>query len=139
MKVTARSIYKNWPIAFFVIVGVVIGYRAILLKKDHQLTIGVVTSIDVSGYKSGGDYSINYEYFVNGQKYSDNYNSDFCSGQSIHKLNELLSGRRFPVAYSTRYPGDGVILITEGMAKKYNFVLPDSLKKYDSLVTCKGI
>jgi hypothetical protein len=138
MNFRSWKTYRNLPaILFFTIVPGLMFYRAWLVKKDHRFTIGVVTSVGEPGYRSTGDYAINYEYYLDGHRHYMNFNSKFCGNLTIHELNERLSGKHVAVAYSTQHPGDCVLLITLEMAEKYHFVMPDSLKVYDSLLTCK--
>ena len=55
-----RSLYKNFQ-----------------FKNDFEITIGQVSKITTPGWKSSGDYSMLYEYTINGKKYVGNNNYTF--------------------------------------------------------------
>lgn len=46
-------------------------------------TLGKVTEITKPGWKNYGDYSVLYEYKVNGKRYNANSNFKYCQGQSM--------------------------------------------------------
>ncbi|MBS1948775.1 MAG: hypothetical protein JST47_13510 [Bacteroidetes bacterium] len=108
-----------------------------MFLKDYEFTIGRVTEITLPGWKSSGNYSILYDYWVNNKLYHNNENYDFCRGMSISKLKSLLIGKQFPVAYSTNDPGACSMLLTQENADRFHYALPDSVRYYDSVLTCK--
>ena len=121
------------------LVGMVIAglWKRYLLTHDFAYTTGTVTNITVRGYKSGGDYSILYEYVVMGKMYGSNNDYNYCHGQSIAGLKVLLAGKQFPVAYAVKDPSTSTLLITKKYADQFNYKLSDSARVYDSLLTCQ--
>ena len=110
------------------------GYQ---FRSQFAFTNGTVTKITLSGYRSPGDYSILYEYKVNGDLYHGNNNGNYCSGQNMGLIKELLVGKQFPVVYGTKKPSMGFIMLNQKYANKYNYKLPDSVRYYDSVLNCK--
>jgi hypothetical protein len=125
-------------IAAFLIIGVIYAfYKSDQLHHHYAFTNGMVTQITSPGYKNYGDYSVLYEYKVNGQTYHDNDNCKYCPGQNMGQIKALLIGKKFPVAYGTKDASAGVLLLTQDDADKFKYTLPDSVKFYDSVLTCK--
>jgi len=125
-------------IAVFLIIGVIYAfYKSDQLHHNYAFAVGTVTEITPSGYENFGDYSVLYEYKVNGQTYRDNNNLKYCSGQNMAQIKVLLIGKQFPVAYGTKDASGGVLLLTQDHADQFKYTLPDSVKYYDSILTCK--
>jgi hypothetical protein len=122
----------------FLIVMLIIGlYKRYLLIHNFEFVAGKVTEITLPGWKSSGDYSVLYEYQVSGKLYRSNNNYNYCGKLGLTKLSALLVGKSFPVAYAVKDASTGVLLLTEEGADKFHYKLPDSVKFYDSMLTCK--
>src|SRR6185437_1665370 len=125
-------------IAGLLIIGVIYAFlKSDQLHHHYAFTVGTVTEITLPGYKSFGDYSILYEYEVNGKIYHDNNNFKNCSGQTMAQIKALLIGKTFPVAYGTTDASGGVLLLTQDHADQFKYTLPDSVRYYDSVLNCK--
>jgi len=120
-----------------------VGGVAVMFYKQHQFmenyrfTIGRVTEINGPGWKSSGDYSVMFEYWVNKKVYRNNENYNYCGALGMSKIKSLLVGRQFPVAYSVNDPNTSTMLITLKNAERFKYQLPDSLRPYDSVLICK--
>ncbi len=122
----------------FLISMVIIGlYKKYLLNHNFAFVTGKVTEITPPGWKSSGDYSILYEYHVSGKLYRSNDNYNYCGHMGITKLSALLVGKSFPVVYAVKDASTGIMLLTEESAVQFHYQLPDSVKFYDSVLTCK--
>lgn len=123
---------------FFGLCIIMLFYKRHQFLKNYRFTTGTVTEITGPGYHSTGDYSILYNFWVDHKKYHRNENNNYCSGWwSRSKIKLLLVGKQFPVAYSTNDPGTCSMLITQENADRFHYQLPDSVKFYDSALTCK--
>jgi hypothetical protein len=117
---------------------VIIGlYKKYLLSHNFAFVTGKVTEITPPGWKSSGDYSVLYEYQVSGKQYRSNNNYNYCGHLGRTKLSALLVGKNFPVAYAVKDASTGIMLLTEENAIQFHYQLPDSVKYYDSVLTCK--
>jgi hypothetical protein len=117
---------------------VIIGlYKKYLLSHNFAFVTGKITEITRPGLKSSGDYSILYEYHVSVKRYGSNNNYNYCGHSGIKKLSALLVGKSFPVAYAVKDASTGIMLLTEESAIPFHYQLPDSVKFYDSVLTCK--
>jgi len=140
LKAVNKKVNK---IGGYIAVTFLIGMLIFIFYKRHQLlhhfafTLGKVTEITKPGWKNYGDYSVLYEYKVNGKRYNANSNFKYCQGQSMATVNSLLVGKIFPVAYAVESPIAATLLLTEDNADRFKYVLPDSVKYYDSVLTCK--
>jgi len=127
----------------YIVVLFLIGMLAFMLLERHRLlhryefTMGRVTEITKPGWRNYGDYSILYKYEVNGKEYKANSNFKYCPGQGMASLVSLLVGKQFPVAYAIESPFAADILLTQDNADRFKYILPDSVKFYDSVLTCK--
>jgi hypothetical protein len=130
--------YTGFVVLFFIVfwIGRSI-YKNYQFKGDYKITIGRVNGIASSGWKSSGDYSLLYDYTINGIRYTANSNYNLCDGLSKDKVGSLVINKFFPVAYSVKDVTKSVIIITQKEATIFNYVIPDSLLSYDSLLTCK--
>ena len=52
-------------------------------------------------------------------------------------IKALLVGKIFPVAYAVESPIAATLLLTQDNADRFKFGLPDSVKFYDSVLTCQ--
>jgi len=123
--------------AFLIFILIYAFYKSYQIHHHYAFTVGTVTKITPPGYKSYGDYSVLYKYEVNGRTYRDNNNCKYCSGQTMAQIQALLIGKQFPVAYDTNDASGGIMLLDQDHADQFKFILPDSLKFYDSVLTCK--
>jgi hypothetical protein len=133
----ANKVGGYLALAFLIIMASIAIYKAYQIRHHFAFTTGRVTYITPPGYKSSGDYSIVFEYKVNGEVYHGNNNPNFCDGQSREQIKALLLGKRFPVVYGVKSPSAGFMLLNQDYANKFNYTLPDSVKFYDSVLTCK--
>jgi hypothetical protein len=139
-KVVNNKVNK---IGGYIAVAFLIGMLIFIFYKRHQLlhhfafTLGRVTEITKPGWKNYGDYSVLYEYKVNGKRYNANSNFKYCQGQSMAIVNSLLVGKIFPVAYAIESPIAATLLLTQDNADQFKYTLPDSVRYYDSVLTCK--
>lgn len=121
-------------IAFYLIWSI---YGSYQLHNDFSFTTAKINHIALPGWKSSGDYSVLYEYEVNGEKYKGNANYNLCPNQTRDDISVAIVNKRFPVAYSKKQIGTSAIILTESRARDFNYKIPDSLLVYDSLLTCK--
>lgn len=125
-------------IAGLLIIGVIYAFlKSDQLHHHYAFAVGTVTAITPPGYKSYGDYSVLYNYQVKGQTCRNNLNCKICSGQTVAQIKALLIGKQFPVAYDTKDAVTGVLLLTQDDADQFKYNLPDSVKYYDSVLSCK--
>ena len=122
---------------FFALGILMLFYKRQQFMKNYEFTTGTVVEITGPGYHSTGDYSILYDYCVDNKKYHRNENYNFCSGWDRPKIKLLLVGKQFPVAYSVRDAGTCSMLLTQENADRFKYQLPDSVRYYDSALTCK--
>jgi hypothetical protein len=113
-----------------------LGWKGYQLRHHFAFTAGTVTRVSGPG-RSAGDYSIIYTYEVGGKRYSNDNTYSFCPGQSRKGLGDLLVGKRFPVVYAVKDPWGGFMVLNQDYADKYHYQLPDSVRYYDTLLTCK--
>lgn len=126
-----------FALAFLITIALVAIYKGYQIRHHFAFTTGIVKYITPPGYKSSGDYSIVFEYKVNGEVYHGNNNPDFCGSQNINQIKALLLGKQFPVVYGVKSPSAGVMLLNQDYANKFKYTLPDSVKFYNSVLTCK--
>ena len=122
---------------FFTIGIAMLFYKRYQFMKNHVFTTGTVVEITGPGYHSTGDYSILYDYWVENKKYHRNENYNYCRGWTRQKIELLLVGKQFPVAFSANDPGVCSMLLTQDNADRFKYQLPDSVKFYDSVLSCK--
>jgi len=104
---TSKNIAGYIALSVFIIFIVCMLYKGYQFRHHFAFTKGTVIKITNSGYKSSGDYSVIFEYTVNGEIYHGNNNRDYCAGQSMTKIKALLIGKQFPVVYGTQSPSGG--------------------------------
>jgi hypothetical protein len=126
-------------LVFFVGMGSYIAYSIYQLKNNFKITAAKVNEIQVSGFKnSPGDYCVLYEYYIDGEKYKSSSCYSFCNNtQTVKKVRALLQDKTFPVAYAQKSKSVSFLLILQKDADKYNYIIPDSLRIYDSVLSCK--
>jgi len=125
-------------LAFLVFGLFIIFYRHNQLEKNFKIAEGRVSEVQASGWKnSPGDCAVLYEYFVNGKKYENNNNYNFCNNLSLQRIKLLLERKSFPVAFAVNAPSAGVMIIKKEEAERFNYLIPDSMLVYDSVLTCK--
>jgi hypothetical protein len=130
--------YLGYAILMFIIFW--IGrtfYKNNQLKSDYKFTKGKVNDIVSSGWKGYGDYSLLYDYTIDGVKYASNVNYKLCDGLTKGKVRASLMNKFFPVAYSAKDITQSVILITQEDAAMFKYTIADSLLVYDSILMCK--
>jgi hypothetical protein len=124
--------------AISLIVVVLIGfYKKHQFMEKYEFTSGKIIKVTITGWKSSGDYSVMYEYNVNNMPYLNDQNYNYCGYLNMVTVKSLLEGKEFPVAYSVNSPRTCMMLITLRNAERFHYTFPDSLKKYDSILTCK--
>jgi hypothetical protein len=126
------------PIALTFLAGMLIYafYKGYQIRHHFAFTTGSVTRIIGPAWGST-KYDIIYEYKVNGEVYSGNNSYNKCDGQNARQLGSLLLHKQFPVVYAVKSPSGGAMLLTQDYADKYKFQLPDSVRSYDSILSCK--
>ncbi len=130
--------YLGYAVLFFIVFWIGRGiYKNNQFKGDYKITTGRVNGITSPGWKGYGDYSLLYDYTVNGIRYTSNHNYKLCNGLSKDKVGSLVINKSFPIAYSVKDITQSVMIITQEDATMFNYVIPDSLLSYDSLLTCK--
>lgn len=132
---------KKYSIIFVLLfISVVLIYGFFQERKlavNHLITKATITSVRKPGYRQSGDYTYYYMYFVNGKKYTDGKDGNFCGNQTLFSIRSLLVNKCFPVVYSVANPRWNDLILTSIKAEEFNYQLPDSLKIYDSILTCK--
>jgi len=137
MYINKKKVGGVLLLMFFATIVLVALYKKHQFLKNYQFTTGRVTEITPPGYKSSGDYSVLYEYMLNGTTYHNNTNRNYCRGLGITKVKLLLTGKKFTVAYSSSDYGISSIILTQDDAETFHDQLPDSVKFYDSVLTCR--
>ena len=120
-------------IALFVVVGL---FKRNEFEKHYITTSGMITDIVSAGSKNSGDYSVLYEFKVNGHTIQGSCNHYLCGSLTFDYLKGLLRNKSFPILYSTTASSQNVIVLTIKEATRFNFNIPDSIKKYDSIINC---
>ena len=106
-------------------------------RKDYKFADGQVIEVTITGWKSSGDYSVKYKYKVNNKMYFNDQNYNYCGYLNMTAVRLLLKGKSFAVAYSVSDPRMSTMLITFKNAGRFHYIFSDSLKIYDSILTCK--
>ena len=117
---------------------IVVGlYKRNQFRKNYAFTAGRIIEVTIPGWKSSGEYSINFKYIANNKEYSSNQEYKYCGDLTMSKVKTLLMGKQFPVAYSISDEGTCIMLLTLKNAEGFKYQLPDSIKMYDAIMTCK--
>jgi hypothetical protein len=111
-------------------------YKGYQIHHHFAFTTGTVTGI-IGPRWGDTKYDIIFEYKVNGEIYSNNDGYSTCEYLSHSKLVSLMVAKQFPVVYATKSPSGGFMLLTQDFANRYKFQLPDSVRFYDSVLSCK--
>ena len=128
----------NLIFALLILTVIVSIIRAQKFTTDYQVTSGLVTTISSSGYQGAGNYSVHYEYAVGNKIYTGSQNYNYCSNVLRgHILDTLLIGKHFPVAYASTDISQSTMLLTRDNAERFKYDLPDSIKSYDAILSCK--
>jgi hypothetical protein len=107
-----------------------------LARHNYIIDYGRITAISPPA-SSGGYYTLFFDYHVNGKIFNGNSKFQFCNKEDIDQIKGLLIGKQFPVVFTKRSPDDGLLLFNQKNADKYDYQLADSIKRYDSILTCK--
>jgi len=137
MEINKNKVGGIAVLMFFALWILMLFYKRHQFLRNYKFTSGIVIEITGPGYHSTGDYSVLYDYWIGNKKYHKDASYNYCRGWSKSKIKSLLVGKQFPVAYSTNDPGVCSILLTQDNADRFKFQLPDSVKFYDSVLTCK--
>ena len=137
MIIDKRKLCGLSLLTFFAMVVCVGLFKRHQFSGNDQFTVGKVTDITLPGWKSSGDYSVLYEYLLDGKTYRNNTNRSYCKGASITKLKLLLTDKEFTVVYSAKDYGVSSILLTQAGADIFKYLLSDSVKVFDSMLDCK--
>ena len=126
------------PIVFVFLAGMLMYafYKGYQIRHHFAFTPGKVTRIVGPAWGST-KFDIIFEYEVNGEVYSGNNGYNKCDGENATQLGSLLLHKQFPVVYAVKSPSGGAMLLTQDYADKYKFQLPDSVRFYDSALSCK--
>ena len=106
-------------------------------SKNYKICIGNINRITTPGWKQSGDYTILYEFKVEGKTYNGTTNRNFCGNLDMDKVRSLLVNKSFPIAY---LPGDCetcTLILNNDDARRFNYHLSEDLNKYDSILTCQ--
>jgi hypothetical protein len=133
----SNKIVNYLGLAFLVFMIGYILIKGYLLHHYFSFAKGTITKITDRGYKGSDDYFIFFEYTVDGEVYHGDDGFNYCKGQNMTQIKSLLGGKQFPVVYGTKSPTAGTMVLTQEFADKFNYTLPDSVKFYDSILTCK--
>ena len=107
-------------------------------RNDYKEAVGTITDIRIGRTKvSPGDFTLLYEYTVGGKKYTDGISCNLCENLTISTVKNLFLGKSFPVLFSRKKPSWNNIMIKKDMAINMNYTYPDSLLRFDSVLTCK--
>ena len=128
---------KYLVLTFLIIAFLAMIYKAYQFRHNFAFTIGQVIRITPPGYRTTGDYSVLYEYEINNTVYTESNSYNYCGFQNMAQIKALLIGKHFPVAYGTKDPSTGTMLLTQENADIFKYQLPDSLRVYDTILTCK--
>ncbi len=124
-------------LALFFVAFLAMLYNAYQFRHHFAFTVGRVTRITPPRYRTTGNYSVLYEYKVKDKVYSQHNSYNYCRGQTMAQIRTLLIGKHFPVAYGTKDNSAATMLLTQENADKFKYTLPDSLRIYDTILTCK--
>jgi len=122
---------------FFAIIVFEIFYQNFLFTQNYKFAKGEITDITKPRWKNSGDFSILYNYQVNGKIYNSDESYNLCNNLTREMVIYLLKNKKFPVAYSVKNPSIRSMIITQDNAKRFKYIIPDSLLIYDSILTCK--
>ena len=106
------------------------------LSRNFVIAEGIVNQIAPATYKNN-NRSIIYEYTIEGKKYLGENSLSLCGDLTNDKVRTLLINQRFPEAYSPNDSSLSIIIITQKDAKRFNYKMTESLRKFDSVLTCK--
>ncbi len=82
-------------------------------------------------------YDVFYEYTVNGEVYS-NYNGYYtCDGQKIRQNGVIAASQNISGSVCCEVTIRRKDALKQESADKFQFQLPDSVKVYDSILSCK--
>ncbi|HTI89834.1 MAG TPA: hypothetical protein VL727_04555 [Puia sp.] len=123
-------------LAFLAIMLIYMFYKIYQIRHHFAFTPGRVTRINLPRWGSS-KYTIIFEYKVAGEIYGGNNDYDLCDHQNKADLRALFLGKQFPVVYAVNSPSGGDMLLTQDYADKYKYQLPDSVKFYDSVLSCR--
>ena len=134
---------KRDIILFIIFISLILGavcYTSVHFNHHHKITVGTIKKIRRGGgYKSGADYTVFFEFQVNGRTYLSGSNSyNLCGELNFDEVKQLLLNKKFPVVYDEKYISNNGMLITlRDGSSLTDFKRPDSLLVYDSILTCK--
>ena len=111
-------------------------YKYDQLSRNFAIAEGIVNQIAPATYKNN-NRSILYEYTIEGKKYSGENSLSLCGGLTNDKVRTLLINQHFPVAYSPIDTSLSIIIITQKDAKRFNYKMTETMRKFDSVLTCK--
>ena len=123
-------------LAFFAGMLIYMFYKGYQIRHHFAFTTGRVTRVIGPAWGST-KYDIIYEYKVNGEFYWGHNGYSTCDRQNKAQLGQLFLGKQFAVVYAVRSPSGGTMLFTQDFSDKYKFQLPDSVRFYDSVLSCK--
>ena len=124
-------------ISFFIIGFLCMIYYGYQFWHHFAFISGKAIAVTPASYKGSGDYSIVFEYTVDGKLYHGNDDPNFCRGQDRAQIKDLLLGKPFPVVYGIKSPSVGHMLLNQDYADKFKYTLPDLVRYYDSVLNCK--
>jgi hypothetical protein len=108
------------------------------LNKHFKITIGQVSHISNATYKNN-NRGIQYNYYVNGTSYSGEVATGICDNYTLLDISALIVNRKFPVAYDTLSKKNSIMILSEKLAKRFNYGVTDTLLHYDSILNCQKV
>lgn len=133
----ARKIILLFVLAFSLFTIYII-HKNSQFDKNYAYAIGTIWKISGPGYRQGGNYAVLYKWEVDGKTYTNGVNYSFCGDLSFEKVKQLLIGIKIPIVYSAKDPKWGSeILLRKFDSDRFGYNYPDSLLRYDSILTCK--
>jgi hypothetical protein len=123
-------------LTFFASMLIFMFYKGYQIRNHFAFATGRITRIIGPAWGSN-KFDIIFEYKVNGEIYGGNNGYNTCNNENEKRLGTLFLKKQFPVVYALKSPSAGTMLLTQDFADKYKFQLPDSVRSYDSILSCK--
>ena len=105
------------------------------LNKNYKLASAQTTHVSPPPSKSNYR-QLDYEFFVNGKKYTGSASAGNCEDYKLTDLSWLLVNRTFKVAYDSSDPTVSTLISNERAAKKFNQSVNDTILHFDSIINC---
>lgn len=133
MKVTKGKIISG--IIIITVISISIYYFNSQIYRHAQYSNAVITKMTRN--ENRGIYTVCYTYKVNNKTYSQCSDKNLCNNLPVQKIDSLLKGKVFPIVYAKNFPSQSILFLTKNDIGTFTYSYPDSLIKYDSILTCK--